>query len=137
LYDSSIATGASARTLEVNSVASLSTPSIRKRSRSRIEHSEGLVIKKKKEQEEDPLITALNRSIESRVSTQKSNIMKAIELLAKEYETRLSEVDFGAATDLLSDEVKASVFITLPKTDMRDRFLERHANVFFKDLLLE
>jgi hypothetical protein len=130
LYDSSIATGISARTLGVNLVASPSTLSIRKRSRSRIEPSEVLVInKKKKEQEEDPLVIAINRSLESRLLSQKSNIMKAIELLSEEYYISLSEVDFGAATDLLSDEIKASVFISLPVKDMRDRFLERHANV--------
>jgi hypothetical protein len=131
LYDISIATGVSARTLQVEGnslVASSSSLSIRKRSRSRIEPSEVPVIKRKKEQEEDPLITAINRSIESRLS-QKSNIMKAIELLSEEYYISLSEVDFGAATDVLSDEIKASVFISLPVKDMRDRFLERHANV--------
>lgn len=87
------------------------------------------MIKKKKELEEDQIIAAINRSIESRLS-QKSNIMKAIELLAEEYYNRLSEVDFGVATDILSDEIKASVFISLPVKDMRDRWLERHTNVF-------
>jgi hypothetical protein len=55
--------------------------------------------------------------------------MKVIELLSEEYYLSLSEVDFGAATDVLSDEIKASVFISLLVKDMRDRFLERHANV--------
>ncbi|KAK9490429.1 hypothetical protein V1508DRAFT_425003, partial [Lipomyces doorenjongii] len=55
--------------------------------------------------------------------------MKAIETLSEEYCGRLSDVDFGRATDVLSDEVKASVFVSLPLTAMRDTWLERHANV--------
>ena len=55
--------------------------------------------------------------------------MKAIELLSEEYYSSLSEVDFGATTDILSDEIKASVFISLLVKDIRDRFLERHTNV--------
>jgi hypothetical protein len=53
--------------------------------------------------------------------------VKAIEILVKEYTERLDEEDFGRATDTLSDEVKASVFITLLAKDMRDKWLERHA----------
>ena len=128
MYDSSIATGTNAKTLEP--IASLSTLLIRKRSRSRIEHSEGLVInKKKKEQEEDPLVMAINRSIESRSLPPKTSIIRAIEILSEEYYERLTEADFDCATDILSDEAKASVFITLPRKDMRDRWLERHASV--------
>jgi S-adenosylmethionine synthetase len=82
--------------------------------------------KKKKEKEDDsPVVTAIKQSIEAR----KSSIIKAIELLAEEYYERLTEDDFGRATDTLSDEVKASVFITLPVKDMRDRWLERHARI--------
>ncbi|KAK9235766.1 hypothetical protein V1525DRAFT_253418 [Lipomyces kononenkoae] len=69
------------------------------------------------------MLAAINRSIEAR----KSNIVKATEILAEEYYGRLSEVDFGRATDVLSDEVKASVFVSLPLTAMKDKWLERHA----------
>jgi hypothetical protein len=130
LYNILIATSVNIRTLQVegNSVVSLSTLLIRKRSRSRIEPSEVPVIKRKKEQGEDPLITAINRSIESRLS-QKSNIMKAIELLSKEYYISLSEVDFGTTTDILLDKISASVFISLLVKDIRDRWLERHTHI--------
>jgi hypothetical protein len=131
LYDISIATGTNARTLqlEVDSVASSSILSIRKRSRSRIEPSEVPVIKKKKDLEEDQLVLAINRSIESRLLTLKSNIMKAIEILSEEYYERLTEDDFSRATDTLSDDIKASVFISLSRKDTRDKWLERHASI--------
>jgi hypothetical protein len=82
--------------------------------------------RKEKDKEDDKLliIAAINRSIEAR----KSSIIKAIEILVEEYKKRVSEVDFFTATDILSNEVKASVFITLPK-EMRDRWLEREANI--------
>ena len=81
--------------------------------------------KKKDKEEESPVIAAFNRSIEAR----KSSIVKAIEILVQDYYERLTKDDFGRATDALSDEVKASVFITLPVKDMRDRWLERHASI--------
>ena len=40
-------------------------------------------------------MAAINQSIEAR----KSTIIRAIGILAKEYETRLSEDDFGTAID--------------------------------------
>jgi hypothetical protein len=126
-----MATGARARTLTTDledpfdSLSpTLSTSSVRKRSRSRPESLDPK--RKKKDQEDDPLITAITRSIEAR----KSSIIRAIEILAEEYYERLSESDFGIATDILTYEIKASVFITLPVKDMRDRWLERHAGVF-------
>ncbi|KAK9349988.1 hypothetical protein V1523DRAFT_399652 [Lipomyces doorenjongii] len=91
-----------------------STPSVPKRSRGPLEPSGST---HKRQIEEDPILAAVNRSMEAR----KSNIMKAIEILAEEYYGRLSEVDFGRATDVLSDEVKASVFVSLPLTAMKDK----------------
>jgi hypothetical protein len=126
-----MATGARARTLTTGLEGPFdslsptpSTSSVRKRSRSRPESLDPK--RKKKDQEDDPLITAITRSIEAR----KSSIIRAIEILAEEYYERLSESDFGIATDILADEIKASVFITLPVKDMRDRWLERQAGVF-------
>jgi hypothetical protein len=87
------------------------------------------VIKKKKEQEEDLLVMAINRSIESRLLTPKLNIMKAIEILSKEYYERLTEDDFLCAIETLSDDIKASVFISLSRKDTRDKWLERHASI--------
>jgi hypothetical protein len=81
--------------------------------------------KKKDKEEESPVIAAFNRSIEAR----KSSIVKAIEMLSEEYFERLTEDEFVRAVDLLSDEVKASVFITLPVRDIRDRWLEKHASI--------
>jgi hypothetical protein len=72
---------------------------------------------------------AINRSIESRLLTPKSNIMKAIEILSEEYYERLTEDDFVRAIDTLSDDIKASVFISLSRKDTRDNWLERHASI--------
>ena len=71
------------------------------------------------------MITAINRSIEAR----KSNIVKAIEILASQYQERLSEDDFGVATDLLTDESKAAVFVTLPSINLKDKWLVRQTGV--------
>jgi hypothetical protein len=87
-----MATGARARTLTTgleDPFDSLSptpsTSSVRKRSRSRPESLDPK--RKKKDQEDDPLITAITRSIEAR----KSSIIRAIEILAEEYYERLSQ----------------------------------------------
>ena len=109
--------------------ASTSLP-VRKRSRTRVETSEPTYKKKKDQGEEtSAIVEAINRSIESR----KSNIAKAIEILTKEYYTRLPATDFDQAIDLLSDETKASVFTSLALKDVKDRWLERHAQVLFND----
>lgn len=128
-----MATGSNTQTLDsqgstLDSQGSSSLSSIRKRSRSR--PSELPIILKKKKDKEDSapdLMAAFNQSIEAR----KSTITRAIGILAKEYETRLSADDFDTAVEVLSDEAKASVFLGLPKEVMKDRWLERHANVFF------
>lgn len=52
----------------------------------------------------------------------------AIQLLQKEYETRLSKDHFLVAIDLLTAEVKASVFITL-NSNIRDMWLSRNIDV--------
>jgi hypothetical protein len=81
--------------------------------------------KKKDKEDESVIMAAFHRSIEAR----KSNITKAVEILAKEYETRLSEDDFDTAVEVLSDEAKASAFLGLPKEAMKDRWLEKYAHV--------
>jgi hypothetical protein len=109
----SIATGSNAYTL----ISQLLLLLLCKRSHSRLDPSE-LILKKKKDKEDDSsIVTAINRSIEA----QKSSIIKAIEILAEEYYNRLTEDDFGRATDILSDKMKASVFITLLRKNIRDR----------------
>jgi hypothetical protein len=40
-------------------------------------------------------------------------------LLLEEYYELLSNNDFGRATDILTDKLKALVFITLPKREIR------------------
>jgi hypothetical protein len=52
----------------------------------------------------------------------------AIQLLQREYETRLSESHFLEAVDFLTIEAKASVFISL-SSNMRDIWLCKHASV--------
>jgi hypothetical protein len=73
------------------------------------------------------IIEAINRSIEAR----RSNTSRAIEILAEEYYNRLPEAAFDRVVDLLSDETKASIFISLGVRDIRDKWLERQAGVVF------
>jgi hypothetical protein len=56
------------------------------------------------------------------------SIIRAIEILVQEFKERVIEADFFTAIDILSNEVKALVFITLLK-DIRDRWLEREASI--------
>ena len=121
-----IATGSNVRSLSTQPPSL----SLRKRSRSQLDPSESTPQKRKekeknKEDSQLLLIATINRSIEARTSS----VVKAIKILAEEYYKRLDENDFGRATDLLSDEVKASVFITLPEQEMRDKWLERNAGI--------
>ncbi|KAK9241511.1 hypothetical protein V1506DRAFT_443042, partial [Lipomyces tetrasporus] len=131
LYDSSIATGTRARTLDSRTLDSgsssaSSSSSIRKRSRSRLDPSSESTSRKRTDHEDsDTILAAINRSIDGR----KSNPVRAIELLSMEYYDRLSEDDFDRATNILSDEIKASVFVSLPRRDIRDKWLERHAQI--------
>jgi len=135
LYDLTIATGNNARTLIIDSDPTLLTPRpptlpIRKRSRSQLDtdtwSGSGPIERKRASVESrNDMITAINRSIEAR----KSNIVKAIEILASQYQERLSEDDFGVATDLLTDESKAAVFVTLPSINLKDKWLVRQTGV--------
>jgi hypothetical protein len=121
-----MATGSGAQTLDSQSPLFLS--SIRKRSRSRPDPSTLPIIPKKKKEKEDDILdltVAFHQSIQAR----KSNITRAVEILAKEYETRLSEDDFDTVVGVLSDESKASAFLGLPKETMKDRWLEKYAHV--------
>ena len=52
----------------------------------------------------------------------------AIQLLQKEYETRLSEGHFLVAIDFLTAEIKASVFITL-NSNIRDIWLCKNTDI--------
>jgi hypothetical protein len=121
LYDVSMATGEHARTLTPD------TPLIRrKRSHTQTE-APGSTTKKSRGQGQSLVVEAINRSIEAR----RSEVSKAIEILTAEYYTRLPRADFHQAVDLLSDEIKASVFVSLGVRDIRDGWLERHAQVVF------
>jgi hypothetical protein len=122
LYDISIATGDEARTIIPD------TPVPRKRSRARTTSETPDVYKKQKNSGNSLLAEAINRSTEAH----KSSVIKAIELLDLDYSTRLSDTCFDQAVDILSDEMRASVFISL-SGDRRDRWLERHAHVVFNN----
>jgi hypothetical protein len=43
----------------------------------------------------------------------------------------LSNDNFGRATDILTDELKASVFVTLPRREIRDNWLKQHVDIPF------
>jgi hypothetical protein len=94
--------------------------------------SPDFALKKQKNSGNSLLAEAIIRSTEA----SKSSITKAIELLSLEYSTRLLETDFDRAVDTLSDEIRASVFVSL-EGHSRDRWLERHTHVVFTDLTSE
>ena len=49
------------------------------------------------------------------------NITKVIEILIKEYYTRLLVTDFNQVIDLLLDDTKVSIFISLVLKDIKDK----------------
>jgi hypothetical protein len=51
---------------------------------------------------------------------------KAIELLYKEYQDRLTDIDFVEAITLLESESKARIFVALRGGDIRDKWLEKN-----------
>jgi hypothetical protein len=54
-------------------------------------------------------------------------------MFAKEYEERLESVFFDYAIDLLSDEIKASIFLRLRLKESKDKWLEKHANIILNN----
>lgn len=53
----------------------------------------------------------------------------AVELLKKEYLHRLSTDEFLDVVDLVENEAKASVFLSLPGIDIRDIWLQKQVNI--------
>jgi hypothetical protein len=131
LYEGTLALGTSARSgadrgMPSSSVSVSTAASNRKRGRSGTQTLDvGGKSSGKKPRGEEAILAAFERSVEARTSS----VVKAIQILSKEYYDLLSEDDFGRATDTLTDEMKASVFVTLPLKEMRDSWLKRHANI--------
>jgi hypothetical protein len=141
LFTVSSATGAFVRSSNSNTASQLSTPSIRStpipvthRIRTRgvplqsdSEPSRKRVKTTKTDEAIDMLMLVLkDQQCSGRVRF--NTVELAIQLLQKEYETRLSEGHFLEAVDFLTTEVKASVFITL-NSSIRDIWLCKNAHV--------
>lgn len=60
-------------------------------------------------------------AIRDRQSGRRSNIEQAIQLLEEKYQQRISAADFIDAIGILESNSKASVFITLKSSELRDR----------------
>jgi hypothetical protein len=141
LFTVSSATGAFVRSSNSNTVSQLSTPSIRStpipvthRIRTRgvpLQSDSEPVRKRVKTTRTDEAIDMLVSVLKDQQGSGRvrfNTVELAIQLLQKEYETRLSEDHFLEAVDFLSIEVKASVFITL-NSSIRDVWLRKNAHV--------
>ena len=60
-----------------------------------------------------------------------NKVEQAIHLLEEQYQQRLSATDFIEAVEVLENNSKASVFITLKSSELRDRWLEKNASIYF------
>ena len=110
LYNNSIVTREYTKTLTL--VASLP---IRKHSRTWTEPSEP-IYKKQKDQIGGIIVEAIKESIEA----WKSDIIKVVQLLTKEYLDRLLDSDYNNIVGVLSNKINISVFITLLLESKRD-----------------
>lgn len=59
----------------------------------------------------------------------KNRVELAVELLKKEYLHRLSTDEFLDIVDLIENEAKASVFLSLPGIAIRDIWLQKQVNI--------
>jgi hypothetical protein len=66
--------------------------------------------------------------IEANIRSREGRLQEALDLLIKDYASRLSQ-DLDKAIDLIDTERKALFFVGLPQGDVRNRWLERHAGV--------
>jgi hypothetical protein len=64
----------------------------------------------------------------------RNKVEQAIQLLEEQYQERLSASDFIDAVEVLENSSKASVFITLQSSMIRDRWLQKNAGVCFTDI---
>jgi hypothetical protein len=101
------------------------TPLSRKRGRG-VEHTPESRNRERKASVEDPMVAAINRSIDAR----KPSVVRAVELLSKEYLDSLTDNDFIDACKVLTNSEMASTFITLPNKRLRDLWLKEEAGVF-------
>jgi hypothetical protein len=67
--------------------------------------------------------------LEEQQARRRNKVELAIQLLQTEYQDRLSTSAFIDAVDVLTNEAKASVFITLNSTNIRDLWLCKNANI--------
>ena len=110
LYNNLIVTREYIKTLTL--VASLL---IRKYSHTQTEPSE-LIYKKQKDQIESIIVKAIKELIKA----QKSDIIKVVQLLTKEYSDRLLDSNYNNIVGVLLNEVNISIFITLLLESKRD-----------------
>jgi hypothetical protein len=140
LFTTSSATGSFARSS--NTASRLSTPSIQGSTpipASYRVRTRGVPLQSDSEPERKRIkTTPHDEAIELIVSVLKdqqgsgrvrfNTVELAIQLLQKEYETRLSEGHFLVAIDFLTAEIKASVFITL-NSNIRDIWLCKNTDI--------
>jgi hypothetical protein len=140
LFTTSSATGSFARSS--NTASRLSTPSIQGSTpipASYRVRTHGVPLQSDSEPERKRIkTTPHDEAIELIVSVLKdqqgsgrvrfNTVELAIQLLQKEYETRLSEGHFLVAIDFLTAEIKASVFITL-NSNIRDIWLCKNTDI--------
>jgi hypothetical protein len=140
LFTTSSATGSFARSS--NTASRLSTPSIQGstpipasyRVRTRgvplqsDSESERKRIKTTPHDEVIELIVSVLKDQQGSGRVRFNTVELAIQLLQKEYETRLSEGHFLVAIDFLTAEIKASVFITL-NSNIRDIWLCKNTDI--------
>jgi hypothetical protein len=144
LFTVSSATGANVRSSNSNTTSQLSTPSIqgtlipvthRIRTRgvplqSDSEPSRKRVKTTNKTDEAINILVSVLKDQQGSGRVRFNTVELAIQLLQKEYETRLSEGHFLEAVDFLTTEAKASVFITL-NSGIRDVWLCKNTHVSF------
>ncbi len=137
LYSTTIATGSRAITLQASyqpqnsniDPALLNIPSTTSISRKRSRVSEKDIQSKRiKKEESGNSVLRMAIAIEGFTQVREGKLQVALDLLHEIYINQLSETHFDIAIDFLDSERKALTFVGL-RGVVRDRWLERHANV--------
>jgi hypothetical protein len=73
--------------------------------------------------------------INNQQARRRNKVEIAIQLLKEQYQDRLLANDFIDAVEVLKNNAKASVFITLQSSVIRDQWLQKNAGVYISNII--
>ena len=81
----------------------------------------------------DAFDTIISMMKDQQAGRRQNKVELAIQLLQEQYQERLSTSDFIDAVGILENSAKASIFITLKSSKIRDLWLQKHACIYLSN----